>query len=332
VAEALLNEQLSPTRRELKELEDEQFRLLDEFQEREQETSTRWDRRISAAKGKDEKALADYQIQTRSLMEEAVARLMPNASSTEALGGYSSKLLEIVPVRAELARTPRVLALEKAASDETLVKLLVEGGDADRFDSTLISQEKNSLYDQLLVSVLELESELKRAAGARLAELSTVLTELEKIQLERAAGLAALLQEHGLELRILRRGRSFALRDIGRKRAAVISEYQRKLEQLRGLEARLSTELNTTSISGLLDQVNVVNLASPAARPQKPESQKVPLKVALATILGGMLGLMIALFRRGLGYGVLAAPEEMPPKKEQKGIGGEIPPEAMWNT
>lgn len=310
-SEVVLEQELSPTRQRLEEMEAERFRLWDEFQEREAETATRWDRRISATQKKAERAVTDFHIETRRLMEEKLARYFTETSETRVpapdsqAGGVGddvrTQLLEIVSVRAELAKTPRVLTLEKAASDETLAEALIEGKSTDHFDNTLISQEMNPLYDQLSVSALQLDGDLKRISGPRLAEVSLVLGDLEKTQLERAADLAALMTSNGLELRILRRQRSFALQDLEREESTTIARYVRKIDQLKDLEARIADRLNSVFISGLFEDVDIVHMASAATPPPRPESRQAILKVAAASFLGGMLGLMIALFRSSGG-------------------------------
>ncbi len=304
-SEAVLAKQLSPTRTQLEELEASRTALLDELQDREEAVTSSWDARISGARKKAEEAVAGFQTETRRLMEEIVSRHLPDPAespaggeTSEAAGAIRSKLLQLVSVRAQLAQTPRVVTLEKSASDDTLADLIVRGR-TDIFDNTLTSQEFNALYDDLAVRALSLESELKSlAAGAgRLQEVSRSLTELERFQFERAAGLAGLLESNSLEVRTLRRRRSRALEDLAREKERRLAEFERRSGQLEGLETELSKRLNQTMIERLLEEVEPVSLAVRAVPLKVAQPRGLPLRVALATFLGGMLGLMVALFR-----------------------------------
>lgn len=311
VKKKALEAQLTPTRQKLQDLDRERTGRLNEFQEREEEIWTEWDERSSAARKKGEKAVAEYQTKTRQLIEEGANRHLQAILGTsvpiegkvegddELSPNIRSKFLEMVTIRAQLAMTPRVVTLQKALDEENGLAEAVSGGGnpADGFDGTLISQELNPLYDQLSLDSLRLESELRNAAKSRLADLSKMLVELERVQVERGSGLAALLEENSFELRILYRRQIWVLRELWRERATAIADYDRKLQQLRDLETRLYGNLNEATISGLLEQVDVVRLAAPAIAQTQPESRRIPLKVAVASFLGGMLGLMISLLR-----------------------------------
>lgn len=293
----LLQGELAPTRERLAELESRRSEILEEYRQLEETTSTSWDQRISAARKKAELALADYQSETRRVMEEAVARHLPEGE-VPGLAAVRRRLLEIVSARAQLAQTPRVLTLEKAASDETLAELIAEGGDAERFDRTLVSQELNPLHDQLSVHILELESEIEALAGeGGSIDVSPILALLEKIQRERAAGLVSLGETQSLEVRTLRRRRGRELEKISEQRELALAAVRVELERLAELEKRLSARFNQTLLSDLLQRIDPVSVASSAAPQPQPRSRGVAIKVAAAVFLGGMLGLMIALFR-----------------------------------
>lgn len=300
-SQALLQAELTPTRVQLDELALERSRLRTEFQELEEKVSTSWDSKISSARKRSEAAIAEYQSETRRQMEEAVARYMPEP--LDAVGSSArSKLLEIATLRSQLAQTFPVVTLEKAASDETLSELIAAGRNAESFDSTLITQELNPLYDQLTVRALTLEGEVKdiTARGFPI-DIAPLLATLERIQRERSAGLVALRDAGQLEVRTLRRRRGRELEKINWERLVALDEIVRQIDQASGLETQLSQRLNRTILSSVLNEVDLVRIASPAVPKPKPESRELPLKVAVALFLGGMLGLMIALFRSATG-------------------------------
>ena len=295
-SEDALREELEPTRQKLEEAEQERARLLDELQEREETASTTWDQRIFAARKRAETAVAAHLAETRQLLEECVARHLA-AADTAPPAAVRSRLLELASVRAQQAQTPRILTLEKAASDETLAELIAEGSDADRFDSTLVSEELNPLYDQLAVAALELEAALTRQAEAHGFEVSATLAELEAIQIERAAALATLRSRSTLEQRTLRRRRSRALEDLSRERLMILTDMQRAISKLEDLDRQLSARINQSVIATLIEDVELVSLAAPALPPQDGLPRELPLKTTVAVFLGALLGLMIALFR-----------------------------------
>ena len=293
----LLEEELVPTREQIAGLERRRVGVMDEFREREEKASTTWDQRISNAREKGERQLADYQSVTRRQLEEAVARNLAGGGAP-GVAALRSRLMEIVSVRAELAQTPRVLTLEKAASDETLAELIAEGENAERFDHTLVSQELNPLYDQLALRALELESELKGLGGeGPPVDVAPILALLEKIQRERAAGLVSLSEAKSLEVRTLRRRRGRELEKISEERNLALQELRVRLDRLQDLETRLSARFNQSVLSDLLQKVELISMASPAVAQSYGKPRGMPLKIAAAVFLGGMLGLMIALFR-----------------------------------
>lgn len=291
----LLEEQLAPTRQQLSDLEAQRALILREYQDREEKLTSTWDQRVAAAEKKAETAVAEFETETRRLMEEFADRRLPDEVVND---GVRTKLLDVVSVRAQLAQTPRIMNLQKSASDETLAELLVRGGGASsRFDATLTSQEVNPLYEQLVLSALALESEMKLIAGPHLGEVSKALADLERIQLERAVGWVALRTDGSLEQRTLRRGERFELQELARERMTVLAEYDRRLDQIRNLESQLSTRLNAAVVSGQLDKVEVVKLVAPAVASPVAQPRRVRIKVATASFLGAMLGLMITLFQ-----------------------------------
>ena len=295
-SENLLGSQLDPTNAELEAAGQALSARLTELGEREEQITVSWDRRISAARKQASEAVAAYHTATRRLMAEEVARLLP-PDPVGAGGAVRSKLEEVVSVRAQLSRSPRVLTLEKAASEDTLTELLAEGQSLDSFDLALMSDEINPLYDELTLKVLELESELKALAGAAAGPIAQLLAELERIELERTAGLVALQEANRLDLRVLQLRRGRDIEALRLEEMEVRSKHNRITEQLGGLAEELSGQLNRSVVSRVLEEVDVVKLAVPASPPQTPISRQMLIKVMIAVFLGGLLGLMITLFR-----------------------------------
>ena len=295
-SENLLGSQLDPTNAELEAAGAELSAQLAELGEREEQVTVSWDRRISAARKQASEAVAAYHTAKRRLMTEAVARLLP-PDPAGASGAVRSKLEEVVSVRAQLARSPRVLTLEKAASEDALTELLAQGQSLESYDLALKSDEINPLYDELTLKVLELETELKALAGAVSGPIGRVLAELERIELERSAGLLALDETNRLDLRVLQLRRGRDLEALHLEELQVRNKHNRRVKQLDGLADELSGQLNRSVVSRVLEEVEVVKLALPAAPPQTPISRQMLIKTMIAVFLGGLLGLMITLFR-----------------------------------
>jgi uncharacterized protein involved in exopolysaccharide biosynthesis len=296
-AEAVVAAQVTPTRQEIEQLETRRIEIHEDYNKREETISVDWDRRIGAKRKEIEETVAQYQADTRQLMEEMVANLEVDEAEDAAGGRTRAKLLEIASVRAQLAQTPRVLRLEKAASDETLAELLARGNNPEGFDNTLVSQEVNLLYDQLAVRALTLEGELKNRAAGNVAEVSGLLLELERVQLTRSSGLVSILEDGDVDLKIFRRRRSRQLDDLRNTKVAELAKLNRDLERLKDLESRLGQRLNSAIIARLMGEVEPIRLAAPAVLSPSAQPRQVPIRVALATFLGGLLGLMLALFR-----------------------------------
>lgn len=295
-SESLLESQLEPTNVEIEQAGADRSRRLDELARREEEVTIAWDRRISSARRKAEEAVAGFSASTRTLMEGAVSQNLSSYPG-EADVALRSRLQQIVSVRAHLARTPRVLTLEKAVSDDALSEMLAEGRQATWFDQPLLSEEINPLHDELALEAMRLESELKGSLAGAAPGLDALLAALERIQLERSAGLVALEEEHALEQRVLQLRRGRAIEELRLAQAQAEEDYQRRLQQLGGLAEELSGQLNRSVVSRVLDDVEVVRLAVPASAPRVPVSRQMLIKVAIAVFLGAVLGLMIALFR-----------------------------------
>jgi capsular polysaccharide biosynthesis protein len=294
-SERLLEAQLEPTNVEIESAGHEFAQRLDELGKREEEATIGWDRRLSAARKSAEEAVASFNSGTRQLMEEAVNRL---PSGPDSVGnGLRSRLQEILAVRSQLARTPRVLTLEKSASDDALSEMLAEGMPMGSLDGSLVTQEINPLHDQLTLRLLRLESELKSTGVGSTSRIDDLLVELERIQLERSASLKALEERNRLEQRVLQLRRGRAIEALRLEESRLRASYERKLKQLDGLADELSGRLGRSVVSRVLDDVEVVKLAVPASAPQLPMPKQLIVKLAIAVFLGGLLGLMIALFR-----------------------------------
>ncbi len=109
--------------------------------------------------------------------------------------------------------------------------------------------------------------------------------------------MSTLLDRNATELRTLRRRRSRDLRELDREQLLLSAELDREIERLRDLENKLATSLNQTHIATLLETIEPVAVAAPAVPRAVQKPRGILQKTVLAALLGGMVGLMIALFR-----------------------------------
>ncbi len=298
-SETLLEGELVNIRSTLEELVDKKNEFLNDYAKREEDLSTHWDERIAAKQRSIEQAGAAYKVETRRRMEGLMSPLASGPSAGDSLGSgeFATKLSEVVTLRAQLAQTPRVLKLEKAASDETVLDLLARNVNVGDADNTLVTQEINPLYDQLAVRALELESDLKRMAASRLQTVSELLVNLEKMQWERGAGFAALRDGGLVDLKILRRRRAEAIEELVRERASTLAQMDRRQSELANLEGLLSARFNTARVGVTLSELDTIDIVAPAVLNSVPRPKGVLLRVLVATIVGAVLGLVLALFR-----------------------------------
>ncbi len=301
---SVVGEQLDSTRSVLEQLGSERKQRLDDFLKREQNLSIQWDDRIGARRKLANEAAAEYKLQTRLLMEKEV-NAFAKLDGIEAIDSvivqhssfWTTSLSDIVAMRAQLAQTPRVLNLEKTASDETMLELIAEGTDVGAIDNTLISQELNPLYDQLTLRILELESRLKQNTTTKLAELHQLLTRLEKIQVERGAGLEILIASGLADLKALRQRRNHEIGEIQRLREEKLSELDRQRQQLRSLDDDLTSRYNTAVVGTMMNDLETLSVTEPAVINPLPESRGIPIRVGLAMLVGAMAGVVITLIR-----------------------------------
>lgn len=300
--EEILRRQISPVSEALQSLEAERIEQLGSRQEREDEAWSAWERRLAAAEKAAMQEEASYRVETRSLMRSALEERFPELSESGSGRGEEelfAALLEVVALREQLASTPRVLELQKTAPDETLYEILFEEGDTEGFDGVLIEEEIDPVHEHLVSAALENESRARRLAGSRQAEVSSLLEDLRRIGIERAAGLAALEGENEASMRVLRRRQRRELKRIQWETNSALNDSNRELERLRDLESRLSNWINRGVVSGSLDRVGLVTVIPASGAAAIP--RRFALKVAVALFLGAVLGLMLGLYRTRFG-------------------------------
>ncbi len=231
------------------------------------------------------------------------------------------KQLQLDAARKQLAQTQQLLTLQKAITDDSLWRAQAEGGPGGAKtdwtalqDRSLRSQEVNPVFTSLSEKTANIEMEVNslipRAAGLaadieRLnTEMKTVETSLgsdeaalEKLQRERDAGLAQLKEDRENMLTHLTHERQAALDAIKRETDTRLAQADRMIAQERDLFAELAKNYNQARLAKGEQNMEDIRLGAPAVPPENPEPRGGAKKALLAAIVGGMLGLFIALVR-----------------------------------
>lgn len=296
-------------RDQLKAVENEWVKANQEFQAKRDAVADKWDQRIAASKEETSNLLSAHRIKTREAMEELLAshtrEWQSQAATPDATKpAWLETLSSLATVRAQLADTSPLFALEKAITNDILwISLVIENANNTDVGSvrgrSLITEEINPAYPDLVLTAMELESELTRRR-LEAGETALATPSFEKLQSQRAAELAKLKEKRGLELSVLRRKQLSELDSIDRERKMRLAEISRQLSQMRKLEDQLAANYNEAVLAKAQESVEQVLLGSRAVAANEPRSRRAPLKTLLCAILGGVFGLGLAKAREAL--------------------------------
>jgi capsular polysaccharide biosynthesis protein len=283
---------------------------------------------ISAYKAQTQQVLADFLsnhgMDTRKSEQEARRKAYSDLQGEQARVNSSLQYeqLELEVTRQQLAETPPYLTLQKAMTDDALWQMLAKGGDSRGKDvdwkslqgRSLLTQEINPVYSELNSRKAQIEREVsaKVPRSTQLAQelerLSVVLRSLdtsvradeaalEKLELERGAGLGKLSAERDARLDILMRQRQQELDAITRERANRLAQLGRDIGRLQGLYSELAKNYNQATLAKAQQEVEDVRLGAAAVPPDYPAPRGLATKSLLALIIGGIVGLFAAVIR-----------------------------------
>ena len=231
------------------------------------------------------------------------------------------KKLQLEAVRKQLSETPQLLTLQKAMTDDALWRAMADeaGGHAKTDwkalqDRSLMSQEVNPIFTNLSGKLADTEMEVNalapRAAGMATdlerinAEMKGVESSvrsdraaLEGLKLGREAGLAQLKEERETRLAELTRTMQAALDASKREMDNRLGQSARTIAQKRELFDQLAKSYNQAVLAKGQQDFEDVRLGAPAVPPEQPRARGGVMKSLLGAILGGLLGLFIALVR-----------------------------------
>jgi len=334
-----IDEQYPQIRDSLAKLEDTRVIEANALQKRFNEAATRWGDRITTFKGETGSLAATFQAETRRLVEEFNSehsldnRKAQLAALRKAYGELQEeqvrvtsllqlKHLQLDAARKQLAETPQLLTLQKAITDDALWRSLTDSksGNADwkaLQQRSLATQEVNPVFTSLSAKLAEIEMDVN-AMVPRATALTTDLArisadmkvldgdvrmneaELEKLTRERDAGLQKLTEDRANKLSQLTRGRDEELDGIRRDTDTRLGQLDRAIDQQRDLFSQLAKNYNQALLAKGEQGIEDVRLGAPAVPPAQAQSRGRAIKSLLAAMLGGMLGLGLALVREAL--------------------------------
>lgn len=327
-----IEKQYTGARGDLDKLSRERMRTADNFQKQTDEATSRWDRTLEKASNRWNRKLVDFQKKTEDLVAQfqsdsrrkieafaAEAGILgenpSDATAEEPKNPETTPLLQMVSLRIQLAQTPQLLVLQKAISDEALWQVMALG-QSESLDlqnlpaKNLLSQEVNPVYADLTLRLSQVELHPALLSAEDRAKTREISAGLESLQRARSAGLAKLIadratdldelqrQKH-LELDNLRRQKQQELDSLERRRNTRLDELDRDLSHAQDLFNDLATNYNEAELARAVENVDMedVRLGSPAVPSLQPVPRLLPLKILAGLVLGGLFGIVVALWR-----------------------------------
>ena len=137
---------------------------------------------------------------------------------------------------------------------------------------------------------------LSRRAGLRRLQEEHQAARI-RLEIDRETGRSALDIEREIGLDDLKRRRTEALASVERERETTLRQLDREIEDEEDLFGQLAASHSQALLAEAQEDVEDVRLAGEAVPPEKPERRGGLLMSIIASILGGCLGLVVALYR-----------------------------------
>jgi uncharacterized protein involved in exopolysaccharide biosynthesis len=331
-----IDQQYPQAKQELADLEADKVLTENDFQKKCDAIETRWGRSITDFKNETSKAEADYQAETRRLIEEfsGERNLETRTAQLDALrkaygdlqdeqarvaSQVELKSLQLEAAKNQVAATPQFLTLQKAITDEALWQALAtserNGAHLEELqEKSLVTQEINPVYTELSSRAARIEMELNALVpradqlDKRLAEMAAQMKSLdrtirtdnaafERLDRDREAGFKILQEDNALQLAFLERHKKQELDSTKREGTKQIAQLDREITQQKDLFKQLATNYNEATIAKAENSVEDVRLGAPAVAPERPKSAQIVTKTMAALLLGIFVGLIAAAVR-----------------------------------
>ncbi len=330
------------------EMEDQRVTAINALQKRYDDAATASDSRMSVFKNETsdlvatfkaetERVIEEYRstrnLETRNLQLDALRKAYSELQGSQAQvsAQLQEKQLQLDATKKQLAATQQFVTLRKAITDDALWGAVERGKEtptnwAALQGKTLETQELNPVHTDLAHRLAQLESDVNaltpRAAqlSQRLAEISDEAAKMDLAVSADQAGLGKLTQERDAGLAKLQEVRSNALADLTRQRQSELdaikrdwdakaAQMDRDIAQQRDLLAELTKNYNQAALAKGQQGMEDVRIGAPAAAPDHALPRGGTVKVLVALIFGGCIGIGIALVREA-GRGPARSPRE----------------------
>jgi hypothetical protein len=228
--------------------------------------------------------------------------------------------LELDAARSQISQTSEFLTLRKAITDDVLWEAQFSKNREQKKeifeDNALITQEINPVFTELASRAAIIEMDLRMLTpradqlDARLEKLAVQVRALElkyreddaeraRLLEEREAGLSAIQNSGDLTVEMLERQREGELSSITRAMENSLARFDRDIDQQRDLFEELAKNFNQATLAKAQQDFEDVRLGAAAVAPETEIRRNIPAKVSLGVMLGGLLGLVVALARAG---------------------------------
>jgi|GEM_PF-1389497 len=332
----LIEEQYPKARDRLNSLEDERLEKANAIDQRRANAVSRWQQELARAAAETSRLLNDYATETNRLMSSfrtgnrIQARRNELESLYDVLEGHQreraqvearlvAKERELRQLREQLSRTPPTLVLTRSLPEDVVIgEAVKEAGTPDVVETLsnlrLSYEVQNPLFNELSLTTSQRETEvamlrprgneLKELVGreiAQIKELETSLTEdeagLNQIRSERETGLDTLRQTRAAVESAFATRRETELSSIDRESTHLFTQLDRQIEQERSFFEELAGKYNETLLAKGQERIEAIRMAAPAVLPRRPLSAGHGSSAALGLLLGGLVGLVVAVGR-----------------------------------
>lgn len=297
--------QYAKARQELVRAEALVDETANDFETRIHEELARWEQRFLDFSKRTEDLIVEHQTESQQAISGVLDRALLLLSRTESTPSLSvlrltRQIQRVGWLRTQLAQTPEVVSLEVAPSSDVLWQALLAGEYAPSqltgfFPTRLHTDQVNPAYIALTEELAELELDLTPLHPDRQAELRALLSEMERVQRTRSAGLRKLGAEHVQKLTAIDRQKDEALERLRRERETMVSRLQRDAAIQRESFHELAKRFEETEVARAAQDVRDIELASTATTPRDPVQVHSALKALLAACVGLGLGIVVAI-------------------------------------
>jgi capsular polysaccharide biosynthesis protein len=318
---ALAESRYDNAHRKAMELEAELAEMLIDFEDQSNAIAARWQDQIVAATRETEEMVAAYQIETRQMFDDIVARrrLATGAASFPGSEALRRKLLATIETGKDLAQTLPYVVLEKSVSDDALWQWM--GDEAAGAEPAIVRQLAdltairlqdraiNPLYVELQNRFDELENDLLESV-ADWGDSADLLAEIEHRYQERRTGLINLRNDRSAHLSHLRAGYRIELETLRYRHQEDLARLRRQIDEAVQHLGNASSSYEEAELAKAeLESTDHTIAVMRATPPTNPVSRHLLLKGIGALVVGALIGLVLALLRETMERGQEPRPE-----------------------